>query len=193
MLLNYKPKKVHIKCVALVPTTPEDKQAPLTRSQVQLLPGINEVTDTEWKIMKVHLSREIARGEIKIIETDPAKGKKVPGGKAHDLKDLPANKAVAMVSECVNPETLLKWHKEETREEVRLAVVERMKELKIEIPKYKPDGSLDDSNEDEDDGERKNFAEMTVEQLKAYAAERNITVSGNKTEIIAAIEAAEAK
>jgi hypothetical protein len=163
--------------------------------------GINEVTDNEWKIMKVHLSREIARGEIKAVETEPAKGKKVPGGKAHDLKDLPARKAVVMAGGCVNPETLLKWHKEETREEVRLAVAERMKELKIEIPKYKPGGSLDGSGEGEDEGDTGNgegvgehdLDKMTVEQLKAYAAEKNITVSGNKAEIIAAIEAAGAK
>jgi hypothetical protein len=197
MLLNYKPKHDHIKCVPLIAATPELAKLKITRGQVQLLPGINEVSDDEWEIMKAHFAREIDHGEIRTIEAAPAQGKKVPGGKAHDLKDLPANKAVAMVGECVNHETLLKWHREETRDEVRLAVVERMKELKIEIPKYKPDGSLDDSGEDEDDGtgdngdDEKDLDKMTVKELEAYAAERNIAVSGNKAEIIAAIKEAE--
>jgi hypothetical protein len=192
MLIKYKPKHDHIKCVPLIPVTDVQKKYKLDRSQVQLLPGTNEVTDEEWDVMKTHLSKEDLK-IITVIEIPAVKGKKTEDGKAHSIKDVPPQKAVALVAECVNPDTLIKWHQEETREEIRLAIVERMKELKIEVPKYKPDGSIDDDDEDDDDKDTDSLDKMTLEQLKAYAAEKNITVSGNKAEILAAIKAAEEK
>jgi len=194
MLLRYKPKHEHIKCVPLIPTTPETKKLKIDRPQVQLLPGVNEVTDNEWEVMKLHLSREIKNGDISVIEKEVAKSKTNPsGGKAHNLKNMPAKDAIILVGECVNPDTLAKWHKEETRDEIRLAIVEKMKELKIDIPKFIPGLAGDDDENSESGDGGKNLDDMTVEELKTYAAEKNITVSGNKAEIIAAIKAAEAK
>lgn len=186
MLIKYQPKLEHLKCVPLIPTTEAQRKLQLARSQVQLLPGINEVTDDEWDVMKTHLAREIKRGEITTIEKEVGKTKSNPnGGKARNLKNMPAKDAVALVGECVNPDTLTKWYKEETREEVRLHIVEKMKELKVDIPKLGSDVNDDNSSGD------KNLDDMTVEELKAYAAEKNITVSGNKDEILAAIKKAE--
>jgi hypothetical protein len=194
MLIKYKPEKEHIKCVALIPTTEELKGIKLTRSQVQLLPGTNEVTDDEWKIMKVHLAREIERHEIIPVEA-PAKNKKAaPGGKAHNLKDVGSVAAAALVADCVNPDTLTKWYREETRDEIRLAIVEKMKELKIEVPKFTAGEGIEDEKDEDgagDDG--KPLEEMTVKELKTYAIERGIAVSGDKTEILAAIKEAEAE
>jgi hypothetical protein len=199
MLIKYRPEKDHIKCVALIPATEELKKIKLTRSQVPLLPGTNEVTDDEWEVMKAHLAREIERREIIPIEA-PAKNRKaVPGGKAHNLKDVGAADAAALVADCVNPDTLRKWYREETRDEIRLAIVEKMKELKIEIPKFTAgEGIEDDGEKDEGgagDGEDggSSLDEMTVKELMAYAAERSIAVSGNKAEILAAIKEAEAR
>jgi hypothetical protein len=186
MLIKYKPKSGHLKCVPLIPATAELKQIKLTRTQVSLLPGTNEVTDDEWKIMKARLAREIERGEI--IAADPAK--------AHNLKDMKPSQAAVLAAGCVNPDTLKKWYREETRQEIRLAIVEKMKELNIDIPKFTPGegGGEDDEDEypekEDDDGA---LEEMTAAELKAYAAERHITVSGGKAEIIAAIREAEAK
>jgi hypothetical protein len=149
MLIRYSPKADHVKCVPLIPTTDELKKLTLTRSQVQLLPGVNEVTDDEWKVLEVHLNREIKRKEIIKIEKEVQKSKRAPGGKAKNLTEFPADKAVAFVNECVNPDTLKKWYQEETREEVRLAVVEKMKELDIEIPKFK--GSKTEEEDDNSD------------------------------------------
>jgi hypothetical protein len=200
MLIKYQPKNDHIKCVPLIPVTDEQKKYNLDRDQIQLLPGTNEVTDNEWAVMKMHLAREIARKEIAVIEVSAAKGKKVTGGKAHNITDVLPSKAIGLVAECVNPDTLIKWHKEETREEIRLAIIEKMKELKMEIPKYTPeagDDEDDDDKGDQDDREpeagKDPLDTMTVEALKAYAAERNIAVSGNKAEILAAIKTAEGK
>jgi hypothetical protein len=201
MLIKYQPKNDHIKCVPLIPVTDEQKKYNMNRDQVQLLPGTNEVTDNEWAVMKMHLTREIARKEITVIEAATANGRKVTGGKAHNITDVLPSKAIALVAECVNPDTLIKWHKEETREEIRLAIVEKMKELKMEIPKYTPEAGDEEEEGDDKDGKGDKDPEnegdpldkMTVEALKAYAAERNIAVSGNKAEILAAIKTAEGK
>jgi len=190
MLIRFSPKEDHIKCVPLIPTTEEQKKYTLTRSQVQLLPGVNEVTDQEWDVLKTHLSGDIKRGVVSVIEKNVAKDKKNPTGKAHNLKDMSAKEAASLVKECVNPDTLKKWYQEETRDEIRLCIVEKMKELKIDVPKFDPDGPGDKTEETEN---KVSLDDMTVDELKAYAAEKSITVSGNKAEIIAAIKEAEAK
>jgi hypothetical protein len=136
MLIRYQPKQDHIKCVALIQTTDELKKIKLTRSLVQLLPGINEVTDDEWKVMKVHLAGEIKAKVIVPVIQEVAKSKNAPDGKAQNLKQYSTNKAVVLVKECVNPDTLKKWYQEESREEVRLVIVKKMEELKVEIPEF---------------------------------------------------------
>jgi hypothetical protein len=137
MLIRYQPKQDHIKCVSLTKTTDELKKIKLARTQVQLLPGVNEVTDDEWKVMQAHLAREIAAKVIVPIIREVPKSNRAPGGKAQNLKQYPADKAAALVKECVNPDTLKKWYQEETREEVRLVIVKKMEELKVEIPDFK--------------------------------------------------------
>ncbi|MDR2403413.1 MAG: hypothetical protein LBD78_05230 [Spirochaetaceae bacterium] len=150
MLIKYKPKQDHLKCVPLIPSAAEVKTLKLERSQVELLPGVNEVTDDEWKVMKPTLAAEIKSGVITVIEKDVVKSKRAPEGKARNLKELPTMEAVALVGETVNPDTLNRWYQKETREEVRLTIVERMKELKIEIPKFK--GVTEAAGEDETPG-----------------------------------------
>jgi hypothetical protein len=150
MLIRYKPKQDHLKCVPLIPSAGETRSLKLERTQVQLLPGINEVTDDEWKVMKPWLTAEIKSGVITTIEKEVVKSKRAPDGKARNLKELPTMDAVAMVGETVNPDTLNKWYQKETREEVRLTIIERMKALKIEIPKFK--GVTETATEDDPAG-----------------------------------------
>ena len=130
MLIKYQPKHPHLKCVPLIATKGTQSNFKITRKQVSLLPGTNEVTDEEWDIMKPHLSRELKNGEISVIEKTVPKSKKNPSGSAKNLKDMPGRDALVLIEECVNPDTLIKWHQEEIREEIRLVIVERMKELK---------------------------------------------------------------
>jgi hypothetical protein len=147
MLIKYKPRQDHLKYVPLVPSA-GNKGIKLDRTQVQLLPGVNEVTDTEWRLMQPCLAAEIKSGVIKVIEKEVKKSERAPDGKARNLKQLPIMDAVALVAETVNPDTLNRWYQKETREEVRLAVVERMKELDIEIPKF--EGVHVDDDDDDD-------------------------------------------
>jgi hypothetical protein len=131
MLLRYSPKTDHLKMVALTPV----EGVAFTKTLVQLLPGVNEVTEEEWKCMRPNIADELERGEIKILAQKVSDGRGKPGGrKAKDLVQMPVNIAVNYVNECMNPETLLKWYKEETREEVRIYITRKLEKLGVEIP-----------------------------------------------------------
>ena len=149
MLIRYQPKQDYVKCVTLTQTTDELKKIKLTRSLVQLLPGVNEVTDDEWKIIQVHLAREITAKVIVPIIREVPKSTRAPSGTAQNLKQYPTSNAIALVRECVNPDTLKKWYQKETREEVRLVIVKKMEELKVDIPEFKgPDTTGEEGTDD---------------------------------------------
>ena len=155
MLIKFTPKVDHLKVVTLTPK----EGLVLTRNQVNLLPGTNEVTDDEWKAMRGNIQYELDEGEIKILAQKVGDGRGKPGGrKAKNLVDMPVNIAVKYVSECNNPDTLIKWYKEVTKEEVRLAITNKMKKLELELPEEEiPDApnaspmSLDEFENDDED------------------------------------------
>jgi len=131
MLIKYLPKVEHIKVVVLTPK----EGLNLSRDSVTLLPGTNEVTDDEFKAMRGNIVAELEANEIIILAQKVSDGRGKPGGrKAKNLVDMPVNIAVKYVSECENPDTLIKWYKEITKEEVRLAITKRMKALDIDTP-----------------------------------------------------------
>lgn len=203
MLIKFNPKVEHLKCVVLTPK----EGLNLTRTMVHLLPGTNEVTDDEFKAMRGNINTELENGEIVILAQKVGDGRGKPGGrKAKNLIDMPVNIAVKYVSECNNPETLTKWYKEVTKEEVRLAITKRMKALEVEEPTEEipetPNASpmsLDEFDEDdedfEDDESEENtdeedensgdetevdFSSMTVKQLKKECENRGIDCDGFK-------------
>ena len=157
MLLRYSPKTDHLKMVALTPV----EGVAFIKTLVQLLPGVNEVTEEEWKSMRPNIADELERGEIKILAQKVSDGRGKPGGrKAKDLVQMPVNIAVTYVSECMNPETLVKWYKEETREEVRIHITKKLEKLGLPIPEDEiPDApnaspmSLDELDENEETAE----------------------------------------
>ena len=141
MLINYKPKVEHLKVVYLTPK----EGVILEKDMVRLLPGTNEVTDDEWKAMRPNITTELESGEITILAQKVSAGRgKIGGIKAKDLKQMPVNLAVKYVSECISPDTLTKWYKEITNEEVRLAIVKKFKKLDLELPEDEvPEGKLE--------------------------------------------------
>lgn len=205
MLLKFSPKVEHLKCVVLTPK----EGLNITRNMVHLLPGTNEVTDDEWKAMRGNINAELESGEIVVLAQKVGDGRGKPGGrKARNLIDMPVNMAVKFVSECNNPETLEKWYKEVTKEEVRLAITKRMKALNVdepadeipETPNASPisldkldefDGDEDedsdggeDSDEESEDGDEESeeidFSSMTIKQLKKECKNRGIDCDGFK-------------
>lgn len=158
MLIKFEPKVEHLKCVALTPK----EGLVLERTMVRLLPGTNEVTKDEWKAMKGNILPEIESGEIRILAQKVSAGRGKAGGViAKDLKQMPVNLAVKYVSECNNPDTLTKWYKEITNEEVRLAITKKFEKLELELPEDEiPDGkkleneapmSLEEFDKEDDD------------------------------------------
>lgn len=134
MLLKFNPKVDHLKMVVLSPVEGNI----LNKNIVQLLPGVNEVTEEEWTAMRPNIDSELMSGEITILAQKVSDGRGRPGGrKAKDLVQMPVNIAVTYISECMNPETLTKWYLEETREEVRLAITKKMDKLGLEKPEDK--------------------------------------------------------
>jgi len=131
MLLRFKPKTDHLKMVAVTPM----EGCTVEKSLIQLLPGVNEITEDEFKCIRPNIVTEIERGEITILAQKVSDGRGKPGGrKAKDLVQMPVNIAVTYIAECMNPETLTKWYKEETREEVRLAITKKMDKLGLDKP-----------------------------------------------------------
>lgn len=165
MLIKYQPKVEHLKCVVLTPK----EGLVLERTMVKLLPGTNEVTDDEWKAMRGNITEELNSGEIKILAQKVSAGRGKTGGvKAKDLKQMPVNLAVKYVSECINPDTLTKWYKEVTNEEVRLAITKRFKKLEMETPDDDiPDEKLENEapmSLDEFDSDEEDFDDSDSEE-----------------------------
>jgi len=156
MLIRYKPKVEHVKCIPLIPDLKNPKS--YNRNTVMLLPGTNEVSDDEWEAIKPLITTEIKNKEIVQITVESKKNK---SGKARSLREVPANIARDIIAKCHNPVTLKKWFKEETRDEVLLAVTKRMRKLNIdpdelqkEIDKEGGEAALgDDDTEDLTDDE----------------------------------------
>lgn len=167
MLLKYVPKVEHLKMVAL--SVVED--ATPEKTLVQLTPGVNEVTEKDWKCMRPNIAKELESGEIVILAQKVSDGRGKPGGrKAKDLVEMPVNIAVTYIAECTNNETLVKWYKEETREEVRIHITKRLEKLGIGIPEDEiPDSpnaspmSLDEYENEDNENEEGNVQENTQE------------------------------
>lgn len=189
MLLRYSPKTDHLKMVALTPV----EGVAFTKTLVQLLPGVNEVTEEEWKGMRPNIADELERGEIKILAQKVSDGRGKPGGrKAKDLVQMPVNIAVTYISECMNPETLVKWYKEETREEVRIHITKKLEKLGLPIPEDEiPDApnaspmSLDELDENEEDLDNELEDDDSEEDTETSDVDDSIDYNAmNKTDLI---------
>lgn len=208
MLIKFSPKVEHLKCVVLTPK----EGLTLTRTMVQLLPGTNEVTDDEFKAMRGNIVKELEDNEIIILAQKVGEGRGKPGGrKAKNLVDMPVNIAVKYVSECNNPDTLIKWYKEVTKEEVRLAITKRMKALNIDTPEDEipetpnaspmsldefdkddfedfDDEDKDDSDDETEETDSEDVSEMSVKELRLKCEELGIDTKGlKKDELIEAL------
>ena len=206
MLIKFNPKVEHLKCVVLTPK----EGLTLTRTMVQLLPGTNEVTDDEFKAMRGNIVKELEDNEIIILAQKVGEGRGKPGGrKAKNLVDMPVNIAVKYVSECNNPDTLIKWYKEVTKEEVRLAITKRMKALNIDTPEdeipetpnaspmsldefddddFEDFGDEDDSEDETEETGSEDVSEMSVKELRLKCEELGIDTKGlKKDELIEAL------
>lgn len=112
--------------------------------KTSLMPGINIVADSEWKgyVQSKGIKRKMKTGQLELIagkvETEPLKGSGgvlVPGKEKVTLtsKDpwkLEPNEALRVVELTLDIKTLEVWQKNESREEIRLAILQQIDKMK---------------------------------------------------------------
>lgn len=95
--------------------------------QLRLLPGINEVPDEVWNLVRPLLSNELARHDSKparLVEIGAKKEAKGFVGKR--LRDFEPSKAEELIADTWDVQLLEKFKGEETRESVRLATMNQL-------------------------------------------------------------------
>jgi hypothetical protein len=192
-----------MKVVPLVAIPEVTENIAVTRKQVQLLPGTNEVTDNEWLVMKPHLKGEIEEGIVTPLAQNVTarNGAKI---RAKNLVEFPVALAVRFVRDCIDPDTLKKWYKEEGRDEVRVSIARKMEKLNVDPPdedlstsedgydddpvnrgQITVDGEpLDDKDDDYDsegDSDGADYSKMTYKRLVKIAKDKGLDTSGMET------------
>ncbi len=98
-----------------------------------LFPGYNFIEDKIYKEIANDLKRYVDQGRMEIlgeIKTVKQNNKNVTKVYSKDLKDFEGNKAIEIVKNCNNRKTLEKWKKEDSRDEVRIAIKEKIDDIK---------------------------------------------------------------
>lgn len=108
--------------------------------KIVLLPGMNEVKEEKWKSARHNVLDQINRKiineihaevkvEKKVVEDPETKEKKsitTTTISAKQLSKIPAKDAEEIVKKTFNLETLKKWKKKESRESVRMEIMNQI-------------------------------------------------------------------
>lgn len=145
MILNWKEERLNV-----IPIPAGKPVKGYEADSVILLPGVNEVPDEVWKKIRPSLISHLnARNlitieENKIIEKE---GKPDKNGKIEKIKEktsipkkfteLDPEECLSLIAQTNNLPTLEKWKKEEKREDVRIALMERLNEVEDYVNKKK--------------------------------------------------------
>jgi len=120
-------------CIKHMSIVPIEGKAMPKKSFIRLLPGVNEISELEWEHLAPHVKDVLASGDLIKIEAKTPSGPGKPVRTAEKLSELTANKAIELVKNTVNPDSLNGWLGDAKLDKrVALAVEERIKELKIE-------------------------------------------------------------
>jgi hypothetical protein len=101
-----------------------------TGGMLHLSPGINEVPDAQWQAVKEHVKDDLEAGLLR-EESLVGRSKKP----ASSLADLDLQAAIKIVGECLSPETLYRWYRDDGRELVQSSVIKRCVAIEIDPPK----------------------------------------------------------
>lgn len=134
MLINNKTARaqaigVQVKKLEKGDTKLGDNQCKLIR----LVPGVNEITDADWKALKAHpqIKKQIDAGDLEVVTEKDRDDKDVEkdGGDAN----LPgkAGDAVKAVNKCWDKDLLEKWLENENRPSVVKAINKQLKNLEL--------------------------------------------------------------
>jgi hypothetical protein len=104
----------------------------MVMGKMVLLPGCNVVDETHWAAARSSVEDKIKRGELVEVKTEvketihPQTKKKTVEVKGINLKDLEAKEAAEVVDDTYSLETLGVWKEEESREDVRVAILKQI-------------------------------------------------------------------
>ena len=97
---------------------------------IRIMPKVNEVDDRQWNLVRPHLLHKIAAGLIVEVGATVKKDGKTEAYVGKKLSEFSAQEAEALVAETLDVALLEKWKKIETRDAVRLAIVNQIEEMK---------------------------------------------------------------
>lgn len=117
---------------------------------VMLIPGTNDIPNSRWQFARLHIGRRLGRSVVEHLkEVVDGEGVKSYAPKA--LKDFDADDLVDLVDKCNHAPTLESWKARESRDEVRLAIANRLDALaKGKKTSTKKKGHQSDDDEDDD-------------------------------------------
>ena len=137
MIVNWKEKRIIV--IPIQIWSKKDKKF-IVKKSIKLVPGINDlscipITKEEWetiaktKIIKNHIDTGKL---IEIVTNDNGNGKK----EISFLK-LNSNEAISMINETNDILSLKDWKKKENRQDVNIALMDRIKEIEEKRPERK--------------------------------------------------------
>lgn len=94
---------------------------------VMLLPGTNDIPNERWQFARLHIGRRLGRTVKEHVKESVIDGQITYSPKP--LKDFEPDDLVDLVEKCNHAPTLEKWKTNESRDEIRLAIANRLDDL----------------------------------------------------------------
>jgi len=129
MVINWKQARVLIIPLIDIAT----KQIEPT-GRVILLPGMNEVSEANWKICKQHLTKhdflsiEEIKSDVKVAIVEGLEKSEKKNTK--EFHEFPIELAEKAIDDCFDMKTLNAWKKKESRPDIRAMILSKIDKIK---------------------------------------------------------------
>ena len=111
----------------------------------RLIPGVNRISEEQWKQVQLLQAEKIKLGVItdispksSAVEDEPKRGrgrhKKEEPKPSHELASFDMYQAIAVIKETVDKQLLEEWLQLETRKTVKLIISEQLEKLALPPP-----------------------------------------------------------
>jgi len=117
MIVNWKRKNAGLKTIDIPNANGK------TERTIFFLPGNNEISEDDWKKIK---SNKQIQEEIKMGDIEEIYGVDESNKKTTSIKEMKAEDAIKIISETYDLKTLKKWRKQDSRDEVRSELKNRI-------------------------------------------------------------------
>jgi len=104
------------------------------KDHIDLLPGLNQVDDSDWALAKNHLTsdhdKQFLKEVVQEVEVKSKETGKKTTKKTSKFIEFSPEQATKAIEDCFNVKTLQSWKRGEERTDIRFAIDERIKEIK---------------------------------------------------------------